>query len=562
MSRQFLTLGGANFTPFTGLAQPYSTNYSPANADLTSNFTGAISPVSGTGRPLAISSLTIYFRTGGGSGNFFVSNNSTGTGSVTSTSSSITSMTGTVSRVVNYPALIDATLYYGFDKTNTTQTNYSTDLETGSNVYSNGVLLNSGRAIYGQLQVDTIPSAVLSLSASTVSSTQINVSWSAPSDNGGTSVTGYRVAYKPSASSTWSYATTTGTSASLTGLIPSTTYDIKVGAKNSVTTLHNSTYGYSGVTEHTGTAADTTATTGAGLPVFTDTSLATGTQGVFYSDGVSATNTVSYSISSGSLPPGISLASNTGAITGTPTANGTYFFTVSANNAYGSTPANLSLTINPPAPVWTDQVLASPAYIDSPYSDGVSATYATSYAISAGTLPTGLSLNTSTGAVTGTPTVEDTFDFTLQASNLTGTISQGFTIQVLSGLQPPAFTDQTLSNDLRVFIAYTDAVAATNDPTYTISAGTLVPGLTLNSSTGAVTGTPTAQGEYSFTIQATNAAGNVTAPFTLNVKPGAKRYDGAAFQPLTTLKRWDGAAWVDLTFTKRWNGSTWQDMNG
>ena len=299
-----------------------------------------------------------------------------------------------------------------------------------------------------------------------------------------------------------------------------------------------------------------------GPPIYTDTSLASGTQGVYYSDGVSATNAVSYSISSGSLPPGLSISSNYGTISGTPSANGTYSFTVSANNAYGSTLANLSITINPPTPVWTDQVLASPAYVDSPYSDGVSATYATSYVISSGSLPTGLSLNSSTGAVTGTPTTEQTASFTIQASNLTGTISQGFTIQVLTGLEPPAFTDETLSNDLRVFIAYADAVSATNEPTYSISAGTLVPGLSLNSSTGAVTGTPTAQGAYSFTIQATNAAGNDTAPFTLNVKPGAKRYDGGAFQPIERLQRWDGAAWVDVTFTKRWDGSTWQDMNG
>src|SRR6056297_2704086 len=138
MARQTVTLGSANFTPFSGLAQPYSTNYTPNNTDLSSNFTGAISPVTGTGRPLMVSSLTIFFRSGGGGGNFFCSDSATNSGSVNSTSSSIGSMTGTVSRVLDYPALIDDELYYGFDKTDTTQTNYSSGTLSDSNIYSNG----------------------------------------------------------------------------------------------------------------------------------------------------------------------------------------------------------------------------------------------------------------------------------------------------------------------------------------------------------------------------------------------------------------------------------------
>lgn len=558
MARQLLTLGGANFEPFSGFAVPISTNYTPNNTDLTSNFTGAISPVSGTGRPLAVSSLTIYFRTGGGSGNFFCSNNSEGTGSVTSTSSSITSMTGTVSRVLNYPALISQELYYGFDKTNTTTTNYSSDDLTGSNIYSDGSALFSNRAIYAQLQIDTIPSAVQSLSASAASSTQINVSWSAPSDNGGTSITGYRIAYKPTVSGSWSFTTSASTSVSLTGLSAGTTYDIKVGAQNSVTSLHNATYSYTGVEEHTGTAADTTATTSAGLPVFTDSTIASpATVGVAYSDGVVATNTVSYSIAAGSLPPGFSLSTNTGAITASnPTTAGSYSFTVSANNPSGSTTLPLSLVVNPAAPVWVDQTIASPALKDSPYNDGVSASNNPTYTVSSGSLPTGLSLDSETGAITGTATVVETKDFTIQASNATGTISVGLTLQVIEGLAPPVFTDSTLSTNLRRGISYADAVSATNATNYDTS-GTFVPGLSLNSSTGAVAGTPTAQGTYDFDIIATNAAGSATASFSLPVKPGGQRYDGSDFVWIEEFSRWTGSEFVDVQFIKRWNGSAW-----
>lgn len=302
--------------------------------------------------------------------------------------------------------------------------------------------------------------------------------------------------------------------------------------------------------------------TSLGPPIFTDATVASpGTVNTYYSDGVTASAATSYSLYSGSLPPGVSLSSNTGAISGTPTTAGTYSFRVSANNSYGTTQtATLSITINPLAPVWTDQTIASPAIKDAAYSDGVAATNQASYRISSGALPTGISLNTSSGAIAGTPTAEGTANFTVQAYNATGTISVGLTLEVISGLAPPSWTDQTLSTDLRRGIAYSDGVSATDAASYTTT-GTFVPGLTLNSSTGAVTGTPTEQGTYDFSIVASNAAGSATAAFSLPVKPGAQRWDGSAWQWVETFKRWDGTAWVDVTSTKRWDGSQWVDAD-
>ena len=295
-----------------------------------------------------------------------------------------------------------------------------------------------------------------------------------------------------------------------------------------------------------------------GAPVFTDTTLANATQGDFYSDGVSASDATSYTLISG-MPSGLSLNTNNGSITGTPNVNGSFSIAIDANNSFGSTRANVSLFINPPAPVWVDQTISSPAFIDAPYNDGVSATYATSYSISSGSLPTGLSLNTSTGAITGTPTVEETQNFTIQASNTTGTISVGLTLEIISGLAPPTFTDSTLSTDLRVGIAYSDSVSATDAESYSF-VGTQPTGLTIDNS-GNVTGTPTAQGEFVFDIRATNAAGSTDAPFTLFVKPGGERYDGTAFQRIDTMKRYDGTAFVDVQFVKRYDGTAWVDAN-
>jgi len=294
--------------------------------------------------------------------------------------------------------------------------------------------------------------------------------------------------------------------------------------------------------------------TSAALPTFTDTTLGDATQGQPYSDGVSASNATSYTLISG-MPSGLSLSTNNGSITGTPNVSGNFSITIDANNSFGSTRTTVSLSINPPAPVWTDQTVQSPAFIDAPYSDGVQATYATSYTVSSGSLPAGLSLNSSTGAITGTPTTEETQNFTIQASNATGTISTGLQIEVQSGLQPPTFTDDTLSGDLRVLISYSDSVSATDAESYAFS-GDPVPGLSIDNS-GNVTGTPTEQGTFDFDIDATNAAGTTSAPFSLTVKPGAKRFDGTDFVAVTTFKRYDGTEWVDVLQTKRYDGTDW-----
>ena len=295
-----------------------------------------------------------------------------------------------------------------------------------------------------------------------------------------------------------------------------------------------------------------------GPPEFTDETVASpGTVNTFYDDGVTATAVTSYSLASGSLPPGIGLATNTGRISGTPTVAGSYSFRVSANNSYGSqlTPT-LTIVINPLAPVWIDQTIASPAIKDAAYSDGVSASNSAQYQISSGTLPAGITLNTSSGAIAGTATAVGTSNFTVQAYNVTGTISVGLTLEVIDGLPAPVFTDDVLSTDLRRGISYSDGVTASDATAYT-TVGTFVPGLTLGTADGTVIGTPTAQGTYNFDIVASNAAGSATASFSLPVKPGARRWDGSAWVRVQTYKRWDGSAWVDVTQSRRWNGSAW-----
>lgn len=125
---------------------------------------------------------------------------------------------------------------------------------------------------------------------------------------------------------------------------------------------------------------------------------------------------------------------------------------------------------------------------------------------------------------------------------------------------PPVWTDQTLGG----FVAgsvYSDGVSATNSPTYSVISGALPTGISLNSSTGAVTGTPTVSGQsYSFTIRAANVDGNVTAAFSgtvaVPVSAGKWRVWTGSAWVVAPLKVWNGSAWVDSS-VKVWNGSAW-----
>lgn len=82
------------------------------------------------------------------------------------------------------------------------------------------------------------------------------------------------------------------------------------------------------------------------LPVITTASLPAGTVGTAYSQTIAATGagTITRAVVSGALPPGLSLAPTTGALTGTPTAAGGFGFTVRATNAFTAGQAPIERT--------------------------------------------------------------------------------------------------------------------------------------------------------------------------------------------------------------------------
>ena len=227
-------------------------------------------------------------------------------------------------------------------------------------------------------------------------------------------------------------------------------------------------------------------------------------------------------MSTGSLPAGIKLSAD-GNLTGTPTATGTSSFTVKVTDA-NSQSATQAIGITISAGV-SAPITAPPAgVVGAAYTDTLTATGGTTpytWSVNAGTLPAGLSLS-SAGVLSGTPTTAGSYPFTvnvIDANN--GIATASITLVVTNAL---TLTFGTPPGGV-VGTAYTDTLTAaggTTPYTWSVSAGTLPAGITLNASTGVLAGTPTAGGTSNFTVQVTDADGQTATQATsITVLAGA-----------------------------------------
>src|SRR5205823_3760280 len=137
-------------------------------------------------------------------------------------------------------------------------------------------------------------------------------------------------------------------------------------------------------------------------------------------------------------------------------------------------------------------------------------------------LPAGLSVNISTGVISGTPTTAGTYTVTISATNAGGTGSHTLTLTINPAtpvIQPPF----TATGQVGVAFSYT--ITATNSPTSynatVLPASVLTAALSVNTSTGLISGTPTTAGTSSVTISATNAGGTGSATLVITINPAA-----------------------------------------
>jgi hypothetical protein len=231
------------------------------------------------------------------------------------------------------------------------------------------------------------------------------------------------------------------------------------------------------------------------------------------------------------LPTGLSFDTLSGVITGNPSlASPAAAYVITARNVAGSVADTLTITVSPglqppsnlsyannPAIYFADAAITpnNPAY-----GGGAPTGYSVHPA-----LPAGLTLDSATGVISGTPAASSpAADYVVTASNSAGSAADTLNITVNTSLQPPSELSYAASPAV-----YTERQAiAANNPTVTGTVEryavtpSLPPGLTLDTASGVITGTPLGPAAaVDYKISASNAAGSDTVVLRITVEAAA-----------------------------------------
>ena len=259
-------------------------------------------------------------------------------------------------------------------------------------------------------------------------------------------------------------------------------------------------------------------------------SMPMGTQGSEYSttlDSEGGIAPTAWAVTSGALPPGLNLDSATGRISGMAEQPGNFLFSVEASD--GTSPVsltssdNLSILIGAGTPLTMSGTEPTTAIEGQPYSSSLDAAGGVlpySWGVTSGSLPSGLTLDPSSGDISGTPTQDGTFSFTAEVSDSSGpsaqSASNSYTMTVLL---PPlsATTGGTTATVGEYFASNIDPVGGVGPYSWTVSSGTTPPGVTFDATTGTFVGTPTEAGTFPISIQVQDSSSPDAQVTTLNV---------------------------------------------
>jgi hypothetical protein len=225
---------------------------------------------------------------------------------------------------------------------------------------------------------------------------------------------------------------------------------------------------------------------------------------------------LTWRLTSGALPTGLSLSSS-GTISGDPTVSGTSTFTVQVTDSSAgpagpaSVQAQLSLTVVTVVSISTTSLPAGSegiTYLAEIDASGGTSPY--TWSLATGSLPPGLTMQPSTGVISGNPTSQGIFTFTVavrDSSPTQQTQTQSLTIAIGAPWPLAITTSSLLDGTLGTpYTARLVAMGGTPPYTWSIAAGALPTKVSLNSSTGAISGTPPSTGTASFTVMVTDSS--------------------------------------------------------
>jgi putative Ig domain-containing protein/Big-like domain-containing protein len=234
-----------------------------------------------------------------------------------------------------------------------------------------------------------------------------------------------------------------------------------------------------------------------------------------------------FAVSAGALPPGVDVSVD-GVLSGTPTAAGTFDFTVSATDSlsqigsqsYTLTVGAAVLTLHPTAQ--TLNVVAASYYSSSFTATGGTAPYALG---ESGTLPDGLVFDAASGVLSGTATQAGDFPIAITATDSSTGTGAPFSVTnnyVLEVAAPIILVFPSSLPTASIAAGYQQTLTASGGRapyTFAIANGSLPAGLTL-SADGSLSGVPSAAGSFAFEVQATDALQFTgSSPYTLTVAP-------------------------------------------
>jgi hypothetical protein len=228
-----------------------------------------------------------------------------------------------------------------------------------------------------------------------------------------------------------------------------------------------------------------------------------------YSGG---TTPFTFAVASGDVPPGMTLTQG-GSLEGVPATPGSYTFGARVTDAAGATATgSISVTINPEPSITTAGL--RPWTEGRPYDETLRSSGGTqplTWSVVSGTRPIDAPIDATTGAIRGTTLAAGDYTFVAQVTDAAGaTATRTFTVKLNL---PPSLSETGLPAAARgrSYRAGPAVSGGTGSIRWAITSGTIPDGLTLDTATGQLTGTPVGEGSTTLVFRVTDAAGAAAA---------------------------------------------------